>query len=187
MKAYHAVPENAEKLQEVFDAFLPVGTLISNISEALQNYIKLRIPVYDDKGNIVNYTDLPDDFAEKVTFNVGTILLALSMALVDTYKKMNLDPIVLDTVFNAFMPIGKLVKDTADAIVSYAAGYVVDPKTGKKAPIGPEVIASATKNIQDIIICIVDAIATVYKNHPEYFKDKEEASSLFAISFLFMM
>jgi len=182
MKAYHAVPENAEKLQEVFDAFLPVGTLISNISEALQNYIKLRIPVYDDKGNIVNYTDLPDDFAEKVTLNVGTILLALSMALVDTYKKMNLDPIVLDTVFNAFMPIGKLVKDTADAIVSYAAGYVVDPKTGKKAPIGPEVIASATKNIQDIIICIVDAIATVYKNHPEYFKDKEEASSLFAIS-----
>ena len=182
MKAYRKVPESTEKLQEVFDAFLPVGTLISNISKALQNYIKLRIPGYDDKGNIVNYTDLPDDFAEKVTVNVGNILLALSTALVDTYKKMELDPIVLDTVFNAFMPIGKLIKDTADAIVSYAAGYVVDPKTGKKSPIGPEVIASATKNIQDIIICIVDAIATVYNNHPEYFKDKEEASSLFAIS-----
>ena len=183
LKAYYSNPfVNPEKRQEIFESFIPIGTLISNISEALQNYIKLRIPVYDDKGNIVNYTDLPDDFAEKVTVNVGTILCALSTALVNTYKKMDVDPIVMDTIFNAFMPIGKLVKDTADAIVSYAAGYVVDPKTGKKSPIGPEVIASATKNIQDIIICIVDAITTVYKNHPEYFKDKEEASSLFAIS-----
>ena len=183
LKAYYSNPfVSPEKRQEIFESFIPIGTLISNISEALQNYIKLRIPVYDDKGNIINYVDLPDDFAEKVTVNVGTILCALSTALVNTYKKMDVDPIVMDTIFNAFMPIGKLVKDTTDAIVSYAAGYVIDPKTGKKATIGPEVIASATKNIQDIIICIVDAIATVYKDHPEYFKDKEEASSLYAIS-----
>lgn len=183
LKAYYSNPlVSPEKRQEIFESFIPIGTLISNISEALQSYIKLRIPVYDDKGNIINYVDLPDDFAEKVTVNVGTILCALSTALVDTYKKMNLDPIVMDTIFNAFMPIGKLVKDTADAIVSYAAGYIIDPKTGKKTPIGPEVIASATKNIQDIIICIVDAISKAYQSHPEYFKDKEEASSLYAIS-----
>ena len=171
-----------EKFQEVVDSFNPIGTLLGNIVTALKNYVDLQIPIYGKDGKVIGYTQLPRNYGQRVANNIKSIICTLSYALVNAYKSMDISAETLDAVLNSFIPVGKLVKDTAEAIVNYAAGRMVDPKTGKSVMIGPAVIESASKNIQDLIVCIVDAISKAYNSHKSIFKDQSESDSLYAIS-----
>lgn len=171
-----------EDFREITESFVPIGSLISNVAEALVKYTELKIPIYDAKGNIIGYKEIPEDIGTRVAVNIGTILCALSTALFNAYKSMDVNPEVLDSILNSFTLVGKIVKDTAEAIVNFASGRMIDPKTGKETMIGPAVMSSASQNIQDIIICIVKSIADAYDSYSKYFKSQDESDSLYAIS-----
>ena len=171
-----------EKFERVTTAFTPVGNLIKDIAKSLKYYTELKIPIYDKDGKIIGYEQLPDDYSTAVTSNVKDIICTLSKALVSAYDAMKLSPEMLDLVLNSFTPVAKIVKDTADAIVSYASGKMIDPVTGKETMINAQLIQSASKNIESIITCIVSTLVDTYNKHSEYFGEQDTIGSIYSIS-----
>lgn len=171
-----------EEFERVTTAFTPVGNLIKDIAKSLKYYTELKIPIYDKDGKITGYEQLPDDYSTAVTSNVKDIICTLSKALVSAYNAMKLSPEMLDLVLNSFTPVAKIVKDTADAIVSYAAGKMIDPVTGKETMINAKLIESASKNIENIITCIVSTLVDTYNKHSEYFGEQDTIGSIYSIS-----
>ena len=167
-----------------------LGSLISNIADAVKDYAEMKVPYVDpntglidkDKFRVLDIQDFKD--ASK---NVSLIITTLGQSIIDTY---NNNPEMFKEGDNWFTSIfsdspfakvlkqtsklGSLISNIADAVKDYAEMKVpyVDPNTGlidkdKFRLLTDADYKSARKNITDIVVLMTEALINLYKD-PKY-------------------
>ena len=149
-----------------------LGQLITDISAGVKDFAELRMPIYDDNGQIKGYRTMTDTDFENAAISVSKVITCLSAALIDVYNsnpELFTDPSLWHTdadktpfgmVTKALSGVGTLIKDSAIGIKEIA-GMEVDFSTLE----GPD------GKVSKIISIIARSIMDVYDANPELFED----------------
>ena len=81
------------KFRKITDSVSRIGKLITDISKGIQNYANLKIPVYDDNGNILKYDQFDKEYFKKASENIATIISTLGMSILALYNGYKWDPV----------------------------------------------------------------------------------------------
>lgn len=155
-----------------------MGELISSISEGVKSFAELKMPIYDDNGQVKGYRDMnPQDFENAAT-NISDIIKCMSQALIDTYNanpNLFTDPIKwrgsgdkspIGMVAKALDGVGALVKDGADGIKAVAEMKIDWKSLEPTDPNDP----SSTK-VGKIVSILAQGVLDVYEANPKIFTD----------------
>ena len=170
-----------------------LGNMISGIAKAIKDVSELKMPIYDDNGQLKGYREMtPADFESAAT-NINAIVTCLGNSIIDTHDahpEMFTDPSSWHTsadktpfgmVVKAMTGIGGLISSMVKSIQDVANLKVpyVDPKTGqivdgKYTQLKLDDISvngDVYKKIMSITSVMPAAIMQVYGEHQEWFTD----------------
>ena len=159
-----------------------LGYMMSKLSEGIQDYANLSIPIYGEGGKIVGRRNLTDaDFTDAAE-NIKTIITILGGTILDTYKEnpdifsngMLGDFLGMDTPFTRVVKsctgMGKMIDKIAEGVKDMAdlkiAIYKGTDKVGYRRLTDAD-FNSAAANISTIVTCLGYAILDLYDNAPE--------------------
>ena len=159
-----------------------LGYMMSKLSEGIQDYANLSIPIYGEGGKIVGRRNLTDaDFTDAAE-NIKTIITILGGTILDTYKEnpdifsngMLGDFLGMDTPFTRVVKsctgMGKMIDKIAEGVKDMAdlkiAIYKGTDKVGYRRLTNAD-FNSAAANISTIVTCLGYAILDLYDNAPE--------------------
>ena len=159
-----------------------LGYMMSKLSEGIQDYANLSIPIYGEGGKIVGRRNLTDaDFTDAAE-NIKTIITILGGTIIDTYKEnpdifsngMLGDFLGMDTPFTRVVKsctgMGKMIDKIAEGVKDMAdlkiAIYKGTDKVGYRRLTDAD-FNSAAANISTIVTCLGYAILDLYDNAPE--------------------
>ena len=159
-----------------------LGYMMSKLSEGIQDYANLSIPIYGEGGKIVGRRNLTDaDFTDAAE-NIKTIITILGGTILDTYKEnpdifsngMLGDFLGMDTPFTRVVKsctgMGKMIDKIAEGVKDMAdlkiAIYKGTDKVGYRRLIDDD-FNSAAANISTIVTCLGYAILDLYDKAPE--------------------
>lgn len=159
-----------------------LGYMMSKLSEGIQDYANLSIPIYGEGGKIVGRRNLTDaDFTDAAE-NIKTIITILGGTILDTYKEnpdifsngMLGDFLGMDTPFTRVVKsctgMGKMIDKIAEGVKDMAdlkiAIYKGTDKVGYRRLTDVD-FNSAAANISTIVTCLGYAILDLYDNAPE--------------------
>lgn len=159
-----------------------LGHMMSMLSEGIQDYANLSIPIYGEGGKIIGRRNLTDaDFTDAAE-NIGTIVTIIGGTILGIYKDnsdmfsngMLGDFLGMDTPFTRVVKsctgmskmiakIAEGVKDMADLKIAIYNGT---NKVGYRRLTYPD-FKNAAKNISKIVTCLGYAILDLYNKAPE--------------------
>lgn len=159
-----------------------LGYMMSKLSEGIQDYANLSIPIYGEGGKIIGRRNLTDaDFTDAAE-NIKTIITILGGTILDTYKEnpdifsngMLGDFLGMDTPFTRVVKsctgMGKMIDKIAEGVKDMAdlkiAIYKGTDKVGYRRLTDAD-FNSAAANISTIVTCLGYAILDLYDNAPE--------------------
>ena len=159
-----------------------LGYMMSKLSEGIQDYANLSIPIYGEGGKIVGRRNLTDaDFTDAAE-NIKTIITILGGTILDTYKEnpdifsngMLGDFLSMDTPFTRVVKsctgMGKMIDKIAEGVKDMAdlkiAIYKGTDKVGYRR-LTDDDFNSAAANISTIVTCLGYAILDLYDKAPE--------------------
>ena len=159
-----------------------LGYMMSKLSEGIQDYANLSIPIYGEGGKIIGRRNLTDaDFTDAAE-NIKTIITILGGTILDTYKEnpdifsngMLGNFLGMDTPFTRVVKsctgMGKMiskiaegVKDTAELKIPIYRGT---DKVGYRRLTEPD-FSNAAENISKIVTTLGYALLDLYDKAPE--------------------
>lgn len=159
-----------------------LGYMMSKLSEGIQDYANLSIPIYGEGGKIIGRRNLTDaDFTDAAE-NIKTIVTIIGGTILDTYKDnsdifsngMLGDFLGMDTPFTRVVKsctgMGKMIAKIAEGVKDMAdlkiAIYKGTDKVGYKRLTDAD-FNSAAANISTIVTCLGYAILDLYNKAPE--------------------
>ena len=159
-----------------------LGYMMSKLSEGIQDYANLSIPIYGEGGKIIGRRNLTDaDFTDAAE-NIKTIITILGGTILDTYKEnpdifsngMLGDFLGMDTPFTRVVKsctgMGKMITKIAEGVKDMAdlkiAIYKGTDKVGYRRLTETDFNNAAT-NISTIVTCLGYAILDLYDKAPE--------------------
>lgn len=159
-----------------------LGYMMSKLSEGIQDYANLSIPIYGEGGKIIGRRNLIDaDFTDAAE-NIKTIITILGGTILDTYKDhsdifsngMLGDFLGMDTPFTRVVKsctgMGKMIAKIAEGVKEMAELkipiYKGTDKVGYRRLTEPDFNDAAT-NIYTIVTCLGYAILDLYDKAPE--------------------
>lgn len=159
-----------------------LGHMMSMLSEGIQNYANLSIPIYGEGGKIIGRRNLTDaDFTDAAE-NIKTIVTIIGGTILDTYKDnanmfsngMLGDFLGMDTPFTRVVKsctgMGKMIAKIAEGVKDMAdlkiAIYNGTNKVGYRRLTYPD-FKNAAKNISKIVTCLGQEILDLYNKAPE--------------------
>lgn len=159
-----------------------LGHMMSMLSEGIQDYANLSIPIYGEGGKIIGRRNLTDaDFTDAAE-NIKTIVTIIGGTILDTYKNnANLfsngmlgDFLGMDTPFTRVVKsctgMGKMIAKIAEGVKDMAdlkiAIYNGTNKVGYRRLTYPD-FKNAAKNISKIVTTLGYALLDLYNKAPE--------------------
>jgi hypothetical protein len=159
-----------------------LGHMMSMLSEGIQDYANLSIPIYGEGGKIIGRRNLTDaDFTDAAE-NIRTIVTIIGGTILDTYKDnsdifsngMLGDFLGMDTPFTRVVKsctgMGKMIAKIAEGVKDMAdlkiAIYNGTNKVGYRRLTYPD-FKNAAKNISKIVTCLGYALLDLYDKAPE--------------------
>lgn len=159
-----------------------LGHMMSMLSEGIQDYANLSIPIYGEGGKIVGRRNLTDaDFTDAAE-NIRTIVTIIGGTILDIYKEnptifsngMLGDFLGMDTPFTRVVKsctgIGKMIAKIAEGVKEMAELkipiYKGTDKVGYRSLTETDFNNAAT-NISTIVTCLGYAILDLYDKAPE--------------------
>lgn len=159
-----------------------LGHMMSMLSEGIQDYANLSIPIYGEGGKIIGRRNLTDaDFTDAAE-NIKTIVTIIGGTILYTYKdNANLfsngmlgDFLGMDTPFTRVVKsctgMGKMIAKIAEGVKDMAdlkiAIYNGTNKVGYRRLTYPD-FKNAAKNISKIVTCLGYALLDLYDKAPE--------------------
>ena len=159
-----------------------LGYMMSKLSEGIQDYANLSIPIYGEGGKIVGRRNLTDaDFTDAAE-NIKTIVTIIGGTILDIYKEnpdifsngMLGDFLGMDTPFTRVVKsctgMGKMIDKIAEGVKDMAdlkiAIYKGTDKVGYRRLTDAD-FNSAAANISTIVTCLGYAILDLYDKAPE--------------------
>ena len=159
-----------------------LGHMMSMLSEGIQDYANLSIPIYGEGGKIVGRRNLTDaDFTDAAE-NIRTIVTIIGGTILDIYKEnptifsngMLGDFLGMDTPFTRVVKsctgMGKMIAKIAEGVKDMAdlkiAIYKGTDKVGYRRLTEPD-FKNAAENISKIVTCLGYAILDLYDKAPE--------------------
>ena len=159
-----------------------LGHMMSMLSEGIQDYANLSIPIYGEGGKIVGRRNLTDaDFTDAAE-NIRTIVTILGGTILDIYKEnptifsngMLGDFLGIDTPFTRVVKsctgMGKMIAKIAEGVKEMAELkipiYKGTDKVGYRSLTETDFNNAAT-NISTIVTCLGYAILDLYDKAPE--------------------
>lgn len=159
-----------------------LGHMMSMLSEGIQDYANLSIPIYGEGGKIIGRRNLTDaDFTDAAE-NIKTIVTIIGGTILDTYKdNANLfsngmlgDFLGMDTPFTRVVKsctgMGKMISKIAEGVKDMAELkipiYKGTYKVGYRNLTEPD-FKNAAKNISKIVTTLGYALLDLYDKAPE--------------------
>lgn len=159
-----------------------LGHMMSMLSEGIQDYANLSIPIYGEGGKIVGRRNLTDaDFTDAAE-NIRTIVTIIGGTILDIYKEnpdifsngMLGDFLGMDTPFTRVVKsctgMGKMIAKIAEGVKEMAELkipiYKGTNKVGYRRLTDTDFNSAAT-NISTIVTCLGYAILDLYDKAPE--------------------
>lgn len=159
-----------------------LGYMMSMLSEGIQDYANLSIPIYGEGGKIVGRRNLTDaDFTDAAE-NIRTIVTIIGGTILDIYKEnptifsngMLGDFLGMDTPFTRVVKsctgMGKMIAKIAEGVKEMAELkipiYKGTDKVGYRSLTETDFNNAAT-NISTIVTCLGYAILDLYDKAPE--------------------
>lgn len=159
-----------------------LGHMMSMLSEGIQDYANLSIPIYGEGGKIVGRRNLTDaDFTDAAE-NIRTIVTIIGGTILDIYKEnptifsngMLGDFLGMDTPFTRVVKsctgMGKMIAKIAEGVKEMAELkipiYKGTDKVGYRSLTETDFNNAAT-NISTIVTCLGYAILDLYDKAPE--------------------
>ena len=159
-----------------------LGHMMSMLSEGIQDYANLSIPIYGEGGKIIGRRNLTDaDFTDAAE-NIGTIVTIIGGTILDIYKEnptmfsngMLGDFLGMDTPFTRVvksctgmsMMISKIAEGVKDMAELKIPIYKGTDKVGYRNLTEPD-FKNAAKNISKIVTTLGQAILDLYDKAPE--------------------
>lgn len=159
-----------------------LGYMMSKLSEGIQDYANLSIPIYGEGGKIIGRRNLTDaDFTDAAE-NIKTIITILGGTILDTYKDhsdifsngMLGDFLGIDTPFTRVVKsctgMGKMIAKIAEGVKEMAELkipiYKGTDKVGYRNLTEPD-FKNAAKNISKIVTTLGYALLDLYDKAPE--------------------
>lgn len=159
-----------------------LGHMMSMLSEGIQDYANLSIPIYGEGGKIVGRRNLTDaDFTDAAE-NIRTIVTIIGGTILDIYKEnpsifsngMLGDFLGMDTPFTRVVKsctgMGKMIAKIAEGVKDMAELkipiYKGTDKVGYRSLTETDFNNAAT-NISTIVTCLGYAILDLYDKAPE--------------------
>lgn len=159
-----------------------LGHMMSMLSEGIQDYANLSIPIYGEGGKIIGRRNLTDaDFTDAAE-NIRTIVTIIGGTILDTYKDnatmfsngMLGDFLGMDTPFTRVVKsctgMGKMIAKIAEGVKDMAdlkiAIYNGTNKVGYRRLTYPD-FKNAAKNISKIVTTLGYALLDLYDKAPE--------------------
>lgn len=169
--------------QNVATSIYTMGKAISSISQGIKDYAELRMPVYDEKGNILSTRKMTNtDFTE-----AGDHIKDIMTTVANSVYEISKDPIFvlfkpgLDTVISIYEKIGTVLPNLATGVKMFASMTVPEYKDGKivdHKKITPADREEATKNIGSLLTTIGNSIINTVKNNEAIFGKYDGTSSI---------
>lgn len=160
-----------------------LGYMMSKLSEGIQDYANLSIPIYGEGGKIIGRRNLTDaDFTDAAE-NIKTIITIFGGTILNTYKE-NLDILFsngmlgdflgMDTPFTRIVKsctgMGKMISKIAEGIKDMAELkipiYRGTDKVGYRRLTEPD-FSNAAENISKIVTTLGYALLELYDKAPE--------------------
>ncbi len=159
-----------------------LGYMMSKLSEGIQDYANLSIPIYGEGGKIIGRRNLTDaDFTDAAE-NIKTIITILGGTILDTYKEnpdifsngMLGDFLGMDTPFTRVVKsctgMGKMIDKIAEGVKDMAELkipiYKGTEKVGYRRLTEPD-FNNAAENISKIVTTLGYALLDLYDKAPE--------------------
>lgn len=159
-----------------------LGYMMSMLSEGIQDYANLSIPIYGEGGKIIGRRNLTDaDFTDAAE-NIKTIVTIIGGTILDIYKDnanmfsngMLGDFLGMDTPFTRVVKsctgMGKMISKIAEGVKDMAELkipiYKGTDKVGYRRLAEPD-FNNAAENISKIVTCLGYAILDLYDKAPE--------------------
>ena len=159
-----------------------LGYMMAKLSEGIQDYANLSIPIYGEGGKIVGRRNLTDaDFTDAAE-NIRTIVTIIGGTILDIYKEnpsifsngMLGDFLGMDTPFTRVVRsctgMGKMISKIAEGVKEMAELkipiYKGTDKVGYRRLTDADFNSAAT-NISTIVTCLGYAILDLYDKAPE--------------------
>ena len=138
--AWGTIQIDPEIFKNIAESFKPMSEMLANIVQCIKDYASMKyVPLLDKDGKITEYKefDMDKDLSSMST-NVASLITGMSNALIDAYNKFKQsqqkgDEEVIGDVISAFVPIGDLMKNLIDTVISYSQLKV--PKYNEKGEI----------------------------------------------------
>ena len=140
-----------------------MGSMLSKISKGIKDYAELRMPIYNEKGQITGYREMTEDDFVNASNNIGIILSTLGSSIISAYNsnpEMFTDPSTWHTDADK-TPFGMVVKamaGTGDLILSGAKA--IDEVNKLQLP---DLTKIKTK-IGQVVSIMCESIMSVYKD-----------------------
>lgn len=159
-----------------------LGYMMSKLSEGIQDYANLSIPIYGEGGKIIGRRNLTDaDFTDAAE-NIRTIVTIIGGTILDIYKEnpsifsngMLGDFLGIDTPFTRVVKsctgMGKMIAKIAEGVKEMAELkipiYKGTDKVGYRSLTETD-FNNAAENISKIVTCLGYAILDLYDKAPE--------------------
>lgn len=159
-----------------------LGYMMSKLSEGIQDYANLSIPIYGEGGKIIGRRNLTDaDFTDAAE-NIGTIVTIICGTILNKYKEnpdifsngMLGDFLGMDTPFTRVVKsctgMGKMISKIAEGIKDIAELkipiYRGTDKVGYRRLTEPD-FSNAGENISKIVTTLGYALLDLYDKAPE--------------------
>lgn len=159
-----------------------LGYMMSRLSEGIQDYANLSIPIYGEGGKIIGRRNLTDaDFTDAAE-NIRTIVTIIGGTILDIYKEnpsifsngMLGDFLRIDTPFTRVVKsctgMGKMIAKIAEGVKEMAELkipiYKGTNKVGYRSLTEAD-FNNAAENVSTIVTCLGYAILDLYDKAPE--------------------
>ena len=177
---------------------MKVGDVISSISEGLQAFAKLMVPIaWNDNGKPIKFRQMNQSDFDSAKKNIAEIIIAMADAIQSVYTdhsslfdeslevisngfftgtKMEAQPSSFVKVLKGSVLLGEVISGIATGIQSFANLMIPIDWNESGKPIKfrrmrNNEITEAKENIQNILVALGNAVADVYNINPELFDE----------------
>ena len=161
-----------------------MGKLITDISAGVKDFAELRMPIYDENGNIKGYREMTETDFETAGKSIGQVVTCLGGALINIYKEspeMFAWRLIGDNPFamvsKSCLTMGKLITDISAGVKDFAELrmpiYDENGKIKGYREMNTVDFINAGINIGLVLTCLANAIMAVYNdpNNKDMFTD----------------
>lgn len=178
--------EDGNPMSRVIKTSKELGPLISKISKSVQDYVNLKIPIYDkNKTEPVGYRSMAKGDFKSAAENIKLVLLTLGNGVMSTYTAhpdwfkgdwMGLGDSPFENVINTNVQLSELISKVASSIKDYVDLKIPVYSNDSTEIVSyknmvPEDFKQAGANISTVLTTMGNALMKVYTDHKDWFEE----------------